>query len=111
MLDLTVFCSIAEALGITCRYVGEEPDSIVTGIYNDIMKQRLPENGINCIIVPRKEWGGNPISASTVRKAIQNRDFARLRELVPSSTYEYFTSDKAAPIINKIRASNNVIHY
>ncbi len=111
MLDLTVFCSIAEALGITCRYVGEEPDSIVTGIYNDIMKQRLPENGINCIIVPRKEWGGNPISASTVRKAIQNRDFARLRELVPSSTYEYFTSDKAAPVINKIRASNNVIHY
>ena len=111
MLDLTVFCRIAEVLGITRRYVGEEPDSVVTRIYNGIMKQKLPEGGIDCIIVPRKEWKGNPISASTVRKAIQNHDFTRLKELVPFSTYEYFSSDKAAPVISKIKASNNVIHY
>ena len=111
MLDLTIFCRIAEVLGITRRYVGEEPSSIVTGIYNDIMKQKLPENGIECIIVPRKEEKGTAISASTVRKAIQNNDFARLKALVPLSTYEFFTSDEAAPVIDKIRACENVIHY
>lgn len=34
MLDLTVFTQIAKVLGITRRYVGEEPTSLVTGIYN-----------------------------------------------------------------------------
>lgn len=111
LLDLTIFCRIAEVLGITHRFVGEEPDSIVTGIYNDIMKHKLPENGIDCIIVPRKKWKGNPISASTVRRAIQIHDFTCLKNLVPLSTYEYFSSDEAAPVISKITASNNVIHY
>ncbi|MBQ6115202.1 MAG: [Synergistaceae bacterium] len=32
-LDLAVFVKIAQALGITSRYVGEEPKSLVTGIY------------------------------------------------------------------------------
>ncbi len=33
-LDLQVFLRIAQTLGITARYVGEEPASRVTGIYN-----------------------------------------------------------------------------
>ncbi|MBQ7665987.1 MAG: [Synergistaceae bacterium] len=36
-LDLSVFLKIADALGINARYVGEEPNSLVTGIYNRIM--------------------------------------------------------------------------
>ncbi|RGY98101.1 [citrate (pro-3S)-lyase] ligase [Clostridium sp. AM58-1XD] len=111
MLDLTIFCRIAEALGITRRYVGEEPASVVTGIYNDIMKQKLPENGIECIIVPRKELNGAVISASTVRKAIQDHNFAYLKELVPLSTYEYFISSEAAPVIDRIKTCADVLHY
>ena len=36
-LDLAVFTKIAAALNITARYVGEEPTSQVTGLYNQIM--------------------------------------------------------------------------
>ena len=45
-LDLAVFVRIAKALGVTTRFVGEEPNSQVTGIYNRIMAQALPEQGI-----------------------------------------------------------------
>ena len=54
-LDLTIFVQIAQALGINSRYVGEDPNSEVTGIYNQIMATKLPENGIECHIIPRKE--------------------------------------------------------
>ncbi|MBQ6111967.1 MAG: [Synergistaceae bacterium] len=36
-LDLEIFVKIARVLGINSRYVGEEPKSLVTGIYNRIM--------------------------------------------------------------------------
>lgn len=42
-LDLTIFVRIAQALGINCRYVGEEPNSQVTGIYNKIMAKNFPK--------------------------------------------------------------------
>lgn len=52
-LDLTIFVRIAQTLGINYRYVGEEPNSQVTGIYNEIMAKKLPENQIACKIIPR----------------------------------------------------------
>ena len=42
-LDLVIFTKIAHALGIGRRYVGEEPHSRVTGIYNQIMEKELPK--------------------------------------------------------------------
>ncbi len=83
MLDLTVFTKIASALGINRRYVGEEPTSLVTGIYNQIMSEKLPENGIECVIVPRKENKGAVISASTVRQALKEENWPLLAYLVP----------------------------
>ncbi len=110
-LDLTIFKKIAAELSIGRRYVGEEPNSQVTGIYNDIMQAELPAAGIECIVVPRKEEAGAPISASTVRKAVKDNDMELLASLVPATTLEYFNSDKAADVIEKIRAADNVIHY
>ncbi len=111
MLDLTVFTEIARALGINRRYVGEEPNSLVTGIYNNIMSEKLPENGIECIIVPRKTDGEKAISASTVRQAIKENDMDTLKRLVPESTLRYFESEEAKNVIARIRNEANVIHY
>lgn len=111
MLDLTVFTEIAQTLGINRRYVGEEPTSLVTGIYNNIMSEKLPENGIECIIVPRKTDGKKAISASTVRQAIKDNDVNTLKKLVPESTLRYFESKEAKEVIERIRNSGNVIHY
>lgn len=111
MLDLTIFTEIAQTLGINRRYVGEEPTSLVTGIYNNIMSEKLPENGIECIIVPRKTDGKKAISASTVRQAIKDNDVDTLKKLVPESTLQYFESKEAKEVIERIRNSGNVIHY
>ena len=110
-LDLSVFVRIAEVLGINSRYVGEEPKSLVTGIYNKIMAEKLPEHGIECVIVPRKEENGEIISASNIRQAIKNGELEKIKNLVPESTYKFFTSSEAESVIKKIRDSDNVIHY
>lgn len=111
MLDLTVFTQIAKVLGITRRYVGEEPTSLVTGIYNRIMSEKLPEQGIECIVVPRKTCEDTPISASNVRLALQNGDYDILSKLIPQTTLDYFKSPEAIPVIERIRQQENVIHY
>ena len=110
-LDLAVFTRIAKALNVTERYVGQEPTSQVTGLYNSIMAQELPKAGIACRIIPRKEAGGKAISASTVRVALQNGDWETLRALVPPTTLRYFTSPEGAPVLERIRRAGNVVHY
>ena len=110
-LDLQVFAKIAAALGVTARYVGEEPHSQVTGLYNQIMKAELPKAGVECVVLPRKECGGAAISASAARQCIKSGDFDALRELVPPTTYAYFTSAEAAPVIERIRRAADVAHY
>ena len=110
-LDLEIFVRIAESLGINARYVGEEPKSLVTGIYNRIMSAKLPEHGIRCVIVPRKMEGGRVISASDVRQAIKDGRLDEIRGLVPESTYEYFAGGEGEGVIARIRETENVIHY
>ena len=110
-LDLAVFTRIARALNVTVRYVGEEPTSQVTGIYNDIMAQALPGAGIECRIIPRKEAGGKAISASTVRQAIQQQDWETLKALVPQTTLDYFQSPASEPVRRRIAQAGNVVHY
>lgn len=110
-LDLTIFVRIAQALGINCRYVGEEPNSQVTGIYNEIMAKKLPENQIACKIIPRKEANDSVISASTVRTALKCDKIDLLKTLVPETTFRYFQSDEAAPVIEKIKAAQNIVHH
>lgn len=128
-LDLQVFAKIAKALGIQRRYVGEEPSSLVTGIYNRIMQEELPKAGIDCIIIPRKTVSvltadsaahtspsdaaavETPISASTVRGLLKTGDLEGLKALVPESTLRWFMSEEAAPVLAKIRVEKDVIHY
>ncbi len=110
-LDLTVFRRIAETLNISARWVGEEPVSAVTSVYNRIMQEELPEYGIQCIVVPRLEADGMAISASTVRKCIQDQDYGLLRKLVPDSTYAYLMSEEARDVIAAIRNAEDVVHH
>ncbi len=110
-LDIEVFTKIARVLNINRRYVGEEPNSLVTNIYNQTMLKKLPVNNIECIVVPRKKYSDNVISASTVREIIKTGDLEDLKNLVPETTYNYFLSNEAKAIVDKIRLQDNVIHY
>jgi [citrate (pro-3S)-lyase] ligase len=110
-LDLTIFTQIAAAAGVTRRYVGDEPFSVVTGIYNEIMLARLPLAGIECVVLPRKEHNGAPISASSVRKLLRDGRVEDTKDLTPETTYRYFFSPRGREIVEKIRNAKNVVHY
>lgn len=110
-LDIAIFSQIAQMLGISRRYVGEEPHSLVTGIYNRTMIEDLPKAGVECIVIPRKEWDGKPISASTVRLCLQKGDLESLAHLVPETTLDFFLSPEGEAVIRKIAQSSDVVHY
>ena len=114
-LDIEIFVKIAKVLDINSRYVGEEPTSLVTGIYNQLMQKKLPENGINCVVIKRKEnLGGNGvISASEVRKRIKEGNIDDIKNMVPDCTYKFFKSEEGKNVVDKIKKmdDNDIKHY
>ena len=90
-LDATLFAEkIAPQLKIKIRYVGEEPYCPITQQYNQALEDILPKNGIVVRKVLRKEnecFGY--ISASKVRGFLEKKEFCKIKELVPKSTWEY----------------------
>ncbi|MCL2023342.1 MAG: adenylyltransferase/cytidyltransferase family protein [Oscillospiraceae bacterium] len=88
--DLEIYAQhIAPALGITKRFAGEEPLDLVTRQYNDAMQRILPKYGIEFDVIPRKDFGGEVISASRVRKLLETKDFDSIKNIVPTTTLEY----------------------
>lgn len=110
-LDIALFQKIASALDIKARYVGEEPFSKVTKIYNEIMEKKLPQFGVKCVIIPRKEMDGVPISASHVRMLLREDRLEEARELLPASTFEYLLSPAGQLVIKKLKEAQTVKHY
>lgn len=90
-LDIQIFTKyFVPKFGITKRYVGTEPLCPVTSQYNAALAAALPEKGIQLRQIPRLELDGMPISASAVRKALN--DPAKLAQLLPQTTIEYLTN-------------------
>ena len=111
-LDIAVFGRIAEALGVTARYAGEERTSRVTALYNSVMAEELPKMGIEFREIPRLlASSGEAVSASAVRQAIKEDALDRVSEMLPPSTLAYFESEEAAPVIAAIREMREARHY
>ena len=110
-LDAAVFIKIAGALGVNRRYIGEEPFSAMTGIYNEILMETLPKAGISCIQIPRIKRDGVPVSASLVRTIIRREAWRELEGLVPESTLAYLTSPEAEPVIRRLKEADCVVHH
>lgn len=101
-LDVNFFGAyIAPALKIDKRFVGEEPRDMVTRQYNVEMKEKLPMCGVEVIEIPRKEVNGDVISATTVRRLYQNRNWEALQLYLPNSTVDYL---KAYNIVMRDKA-------
>lgn len=91
-LDLNIFRNhLAPQLGITHRYVGVEPLCDVTNEYNQQMKKLLVRPSefppIEVVELGRIEYGGEPISASRVRKLMHENRLEEIFPLVPPTTY------------------------
>lgn len=92
--DITLFAErIAPRLNINYRFVGEEPEDIVTNEYNLAMKRILPQNGIKLVEIPRKKANKQCISASLVRRYLEDYDKEKLYELAPDTTWKILFSE------------------
>ncbi len=107
-LDVNLFGKyIAPALGINRRYIGEEPYSETTKMYNEVIQELLPKYGIEVTEIPRKKFGEDFISASKVRNMIKEGEFDKLKNFLPESSYNFLMSEEGSEIISKIKVSKN----
>ena len=92
LLDLDLFRRhIAPALGTTVRFVGTEPTDQLTRRYNQLMHEMLADVRETA----RLEKEGNAVSASRVRKAMEQGDMSTIRQLVPPTTLPYIIAHLA----------------
>ena len=110
-LDADIFIDIAHALNITHRFVGDEPFSHVTGLYNRILQDSLPAHGVQLHIIPRKTENGIPVSASAARLLLQQEDWTKLTDIVPPATLRFFQSPEGSRIIQSLKQVQDIIHY
>lgn len=121
-LDLDLFVNhIAQPLGVTVRFAGCEPEDALTRRYNELMAEILPGTSvavvrqahqpdselvkgsalrqarrpIDFIEIPRLEQNGNPISATSLRRALDKGGFKEAMEYIPKSTIPYLVADLA----------------
>lgn len=92
LLDLDLFRRhIAPALGATVRFVGTEPTDQLTRRYNQLMHEALKD----VREIDRLAKDGNAVSASRVRKAMEEGDMNTIRQLVPPTTLPYIIAHLA----------------
>lgn len=87
-LDLEIFARyIAPQLGITKRFVGQEPFDKVTKQYNEQMKEVLNLFNIEVEEIPRLQLQGEIISASLARRCLKEGKLEMLKKCVPEMSY------------------------
>lgn len=121
-LDLDLFVNhIAKPLGVTVRFAGSEPEDALTRRYNELMAEILPGTSvavvrqahqpdpelvkgsalrqarrpIDFVEIPRLEQNGNPISATSLRRALDKGNLKEAMEYIPKSTVPYLVADLA----------------
>ena len=121
-LDLDLFVNhIAKPLGVTVRFAGSEPEDALTRRYNELMAEILPGTSvavvrqdhqpdpelvkgsalrqarrpIDFVEIPRLEQNGNPLSATSLRRALDKGNLKEAMEYIPKSTVPYLVADLA----------------
>ncbi|EAC9706811.1 [citrate (pro-3S)-lyase] ligase, partial [Listeria monocytogenes] len=72
----------------TTRFVGSEPYSPVTQLYNEAMAAVFsPE--LELIVIDRLKINQSTVSATKVRKAIAEKDLLSLQQFLPETTFSF----------------------
>ena len=101
-LDLAVFGQhFAPALGITRRFVGQEPFSPITALYNRQMQEILPRYGVEVVEIPRRQIGGQAVSASRVRALLAQGQMEKVKALVPLTTWDFLQTEEGQAIARR----------
>lgn len=107
-MEAWFFCEyIARELDISVIFLGEEPSCRITQQYNRKMAEILPGFGIAVDIIPRISRDGRAISASTVRRLLQEGDFDAIARLVPPCTHSYLLKTRGGgdPRLSRAQAA------
>ena len=95
-LDIDLFGRhIAPALGARMRFVGSEPADPLTARYNALLKELLPQYGIQLVEIPRLTDAEGPVTATRVRALLDSGRFKAASALTPESTWPYLLADLA----------------
>lgn len=121
-LDLDLFVNhIAQPLGVTVRFAGSEPEDALTRRYNELMAEILPGTSvavvrqahqpdselvkgsalrqarrpIDFVEIPRLEQKGKPLSATSLRRALDKGGLKEAMEYIPESSIPYLVADLA----------------
>ena len=121
-LDLDLFVNhIARPLGVTVRFAGSEPEDALTRRYNELMAEILPGTSvavvrqdhqpdpelvkgsalrqarrpIDFVEIPRLEQKGKPLSATSLRRALDKGNLKEAMEYIPESSIPYLVADLA----------------
>lgn len=105
-VDSTLFMErIAPVLGIQHRFVGEEPYSPTTAVYNQTMTEVF-QGKIRLHVIPRCSVMGNTndyISASKARQYLSEGRWEDVSRCVPKTTYQFLRSDKGMGIVHSLQ--------
>lgn len=103
-LDAQLFAQrIAPALTISARFVGTEPFSSVTNLYNHTLQTILPQHGIAVQTLPRVQSGSVVISASRVRSLLAQGSLRDALALVPPPTAQFLCSPSGKTVIHRLQ--------
>lgn len=107
-LDARIFANhIAKAANISTRFVGNEPFSKTTHIYNEALQEEF-EGKLNLKIIERVGNEDNDIiSATKVRNFLIDGDFETVKKYVPKTTYNFLVSKEGLKIIDLLRESKH----
>ncbi|CAD5896689.1 (Citrate (pro-3S)-lyase) ligase [Carnobacterium maltaromaticum] len=87
ILDATIFKErIAPTINCAIRFVGEEPFSHTTYLYNQALIEVLPPEILVEVIPRKKNTDNQTICASKVREMIRASDSEKLSDFVPPTT-------------------------
>lgn len=93
-LDIEVFKRyMIDTLDIKIRFVGTEPNCRITRFYNQQLNKYMNQYGVNLVEIERKKMKDTAISASLVRKLMEEKKFEQIKDLVPPSTFKYITQE------------------
>lgn len=89
-LDARLFREqIAPELAISTRYVGSEPRSHTTSIYNEVLQRELPPAVMVKVVERNHTASGELITATAVRQAIAENALESVRSFVPATTFTF----------------------
>lgn len=88
--DINLFVEyIAKPLHITHRFAAEEHKKRVMMVYNDLLKDILPQKGMAYIEIPKLKVEAESVNTVKIRRYLRNAEYSKAFALLPETTKQF----------------------